>query len=58
MYIDQTKDKIMEVLRLFLQHEQGNRVTIFNINGLVNRLDRIFIECEQQRDQKPKKKGQ
>lgn len=53
-YSEDTKSKIMEVLKLFFQLEQGNRVTIFNTSGLVTKVEQTFRECEQKSDKKGK----
>lgn len=56
MYISESKDRVIQVLRMFLQHDQGNHVTIFNIAGLIGRIEMVFKECEQKPDKKDKKK--
>jgi len=44
MFIDNTKGKVMNSLKLFFQYEQGNRVTIFNMTGLISKIERDFKE--------------
>lgn len=44
MFVDATEKKVMQTLKVFFEIEQGNRVTMFNISGLVSKVERDFKE--------------
>ena len=67
METEKLQKEIVQVIQNFFQEERGNRITSFNMTGLVNVIGDVFsrhmsheeavdekLKCEQAIDEKPK----
>ena len=44
MYKEDLREQILQAITEFFQAEQGNRLTVFSVNGLSMHLDKLFQE--------------
>jgi len=46
MYKPELKEEIIKLISGFFQIEQGNRITPFNVDGLLLKMNPLFEKCK------------
>ncbi len=53
VYKEDLKKDLMEIFNQYLQEEGGNRLTTFNMNGLIMRINQALDKNELKSEDKP-----